>query len=109
MYEDKKLIQKIPTFSLDQNSDEGNPQLLGQIPDDELSIVRRFELQELRKRIDQALKHLPASLRELFVWRHTNGLSYEEMAEIKGLPVGTVKNRVFQAKEMLRQLLKEEQ
>jgi DNA-directed RNA polymerase specialized sigma24 family protein len=29
------------------------------------------------------------------------------MAEIKGLPVGTVKNRVFQAKEMLRRLLEE--
>jgi DNA-directed RNA polymerase specialized sigma24 family protein len=29
------------------------------------------------------------------------------MAEIKDLPVGTVKNRVFQAKEMLRELLEE--
>jgi RNA polymerase sigma-70 factor (ECF subfamily) len=36
-----------------------------------------------------------------------NGLSYEEMAEVKRLPVGTVKNRVFQAKEMLRRWLEE--
>ncbi|GAI43625.1 unnamed protein product, partial [marine sediment metagenome] len=38
-------------------------------------------------------------LREVFVWRHINEFSYEEMAEIKGLPVGTIKNRVFQARE----------
>ena len=53
------------------------------------------------------MDRLPPALRELFVWRHVNGFSYEEMAEIKSLPVGTVKNRVFQAKEMLKQLLEE--
>ena len=45
------------------------------------------------------------ALRELFVLRHVNEFSYEEIAEIKGLPVGTVKNRVFQAKEILRREL----
>jgi len=43
----------------------------------------------------------------VFVWRHINELSYEEIAEIKGLPTGTIKNRVFQAKELIRNLLEE--
>ena len=77
------------------------------VPDDEPGIGRKFELAELRQRIERALENLPGPLRELFVWRHINELSYEEMAEIKGLPVGTIKNRVFQAKEMLRRTLQE--
>jgi len=48
-------------------------------------------------------------LRELFIWRYINELSYEEIAEIKNLPLGTVKNRIFQAKEKLRLLLEKEE
>jgi RNA polymerase sigma-70 factor (ECF subfamily) len=59
----------------------------------------------LRGKLEAAIAELPSTLRELFVWRHVNGLSYEEMAEIKGIPVGTVKNRVFLAKEMLKTIL----
>jgi RNA polymerase sigma-70 factor (ECF subfamily) len=100
--------KKIPTLSLDQPSERSEESLTIQIPDDCPSVGRRFELQELRERIEAALTKLPASFRELFVWRHVTGLSYEEIADIKGIPLGTVKNRVFQAKEMLRKLLEEE-
>jgi len=100
--------KKIPTVSIDRSLDEAENCLPVQIPDDKPSIIKRLELQELRGRIEQALGKLPTHLRELFVWRHVNGLSYEEMAEIKELPVGTVKNRVFQAKELLRTLLEGE-
>ncbi len=77
------------------------------IPDDEPAVGRKFELAELRQKVEKVLEKLPGSLRELFVWRHVNELSYEEMAEIKGLPIGTIKNRVFQAKEMVRRILEE--
>jgi len=97
--------KKVQTLSYDQALDNRNESLAMQLPCNEPSVVRQFEMAELRGRIEDGLKKLPGQLRELFVWRHVNGLSYEEMAEIKGLPVGTVKNRVFQAKEMLRRLL----
>jgi RNA polymerase sigma-70 factor (ECF subfamily) len=99
--------KKIPTMSLDQPVKDSKDCLPVQVPDEESSVIRRLELQELRKKIDVAIGRLPASLRELFIWRHVNGLSYQEMAEIKRLPLGTIKNRVFQAKEMLRKLLEE--
>jgi RNA polymerase sigma-70 factor (ECF subfamily) len=99
--------KKVPTFSLDQQPDDPEDHYPVQVPDENPSVVRQFELRELRKKIDAAIDKLPPSLRELFVWRHINGLSYEEMAEIKGLPLGTVKNRIFQAKEMLKRLLEE--
>ncbi|HYA49250.1 MAG TPA: sigma factor-like helix-turn-helix DNA-binding protein, partial [Burkholderiales bacterium] len=58
-----------------------------------------------RARVEALLSRIPETLREPFVLRHVNEFSYEEIAEIKGLPVGTVKNRVFQAKEILRREL----
>jgi RNA polymerase sigma-70 factor (ECF subfamily) len=63
---------------------------------------------ELRGKIEKALDKLPPHLRELFVWRHINEFSYDEIAEIKEIPVGTVKNRVFQSKELVRQFLEEQ-
>jgi len=53
------------------------------------------------------MERIPPSLRELFVWRHINEFSYEEIAEIKSLPVGTIKNKVFQAKELIRRNLEQ--
>lgn len=98
--------KKLDTFSFDQpRGGEEKPSF--QIPDDESSVAHEYEISELRERIEHALEKVPPSLRELFIWRHINDFSYDEMAEIKGLPVGTVKNRVFQAKEMIRRLLEE--
>jgi RNA polymerase sigma-70 factor, ECF subfamily len=99
--------KKAPTLSLDQPIDADCPDLTLQVADDGPSVTKAYELGELRDRIESALQKVPLALRELFVWRHVNGFSYEEMAEMKSLPVGTVKNRVFQAKEMLKKLLGE--
>lgn len=99
--------KKIDAFSIDQTGrrDEDRPPF--EIPSDERSICAQFELAELRNRVEKALDRLPPHLRELFVWRHINEFSYDEIAEIKDLPVGTVKNRVFQSKELIRQFLEE--
>ncbi|MFW6160553.1 MAG: RNA polymerase sigma factor [Acidobacteriota bacterium] len=96
--------KKIKAFSTDQ---EENHLFSKEIPADDPPLCRTMELTEIREKIEAALEKLPTSLRELFVWRHINELSYEEIAEIKDLPLGTVKNRVFQAKEMLRHLIGE--
>lgn len=99
--------RKLDTFSFDQPHawDQDKPSF--QIPDKESSIVLKYELNQIREKIETALGKIPPSLRELFIWRHINDLSYDEMAEIKDMPVGTIKNRVFQAKEMIRHLLEE--
>ena len=94
--------KKLPTVSIDQPVDDGEDALVPQVPDPGPSVVRKFELAEIRQKIERALASVPEALRELFVLRHVNEFSYEEIADIKGLPVGTVKNRVFQAKELLR-------
>jgi RNA polymerase sigma-70 factor, ECF subfamily len=99
--------KKLATTSIDQSFDYEDDGRRLQVADESYSVGRLYELKEMRGRIDAALERVPPAFRELFVWRHVDGLSYEEMAEIKKLPLGTVKNRVFQAKEMLRKLLEE--
>jgi RNA polymerase sigma-70 factor (ECF subfamily) len=101
--------KKIDSFSIDQTGKGEMSRPSFEIPSDEPSVCNRLELAELREKIENALEKLPPHLRELFIWRHVNEFSYEEIAEIKGLPVGTVKNRVFQSKEYIRQLLERQE
>ena len=97
--------KKFSEISLDRPFDDDDGAGRLQVEDRGPSVGRRYELAELRARVEKVLGRIPEALRELFVLRHVNEFSYEEIAEIKGLPVGTVKNRVFQAKEMLRREL----
>jgi RNA polymerase sigma-70 factor (ECF subfamily) len=97
--------KRVPAVSLDAPLGGGDGELRLQVEDPDACVARKYELAELRAKIEQGLQRIPESLRELFVLRHVNEFSYEEIAEIKNLPVGTVKNRVFQVKEMLRRQL----
>jgi RNA polymerase sigma-70 factor (ECF subfamily) len=99
--------KKIDAISIDHPKQQDDDSLHIQIPSNEYPVGKKFELQEIQQKIEAALQKIPAYLRELFVWRHINNFSYEEMAEIKGLPVGTVKNRVYQAKELIRKQLED--
>jgi RNA polymerase sigma-70 factor (ECF subfamily) len=99
--------RRIGTVSIDQPIADGEGCLTIQVPDPGPSTERTYELSEIRARIEAALDKIPPLLRELFVLRHVSEFSYEEIADIKGLPVGTVKNKVFQAKELVRGLLVE--
>lgn len=62
------------------------------------------ELSEWRDEIDSVVRCLPAAYRDLIVLRHGQDLSYDEIAEVTSLPLGTVKNRLFRAREMMRNL-----
>ncbi len=62
------------------------------------------ERSEWRTEIDLVVKCLPAVYRDLILLRHGRDLSYDEISEITGLPLGTVKNRLFRAREMMREI-----
>lgn len=65
------------------------------------------ERSEWRTEIETVVKCLPSVYRELIVLRHAQDLSYDEIAEITNLPLGTVKNRLFRAREMMREIFVE--
>lgn len=61
--------------------------------------------EEIRQTVDAAIGALPEDLRRAVVLREYEGLSYEEIAAVMGCPVGTVRSRIFRAREAIdRQL-----
>jgi RNA polymerase sigma-70 factor (ECF subfamily) len=68
-----------------------------------LSPEQESERKERRIEIESVVRALPANYRELIILRHSQDLTYEEIVEVTGLPLGTVKNRLFRAREMMRQ------
>jgi len=68
-----------------------------------LSPEQESERKERRGEIESVVRALPSNYRELIILRHSQDLSYEEIVEVTGLPLGTVKNRLFRAREMMRQ------
>ena len=70
-----------------------------------LTPEQESERKERRSEIESVVQLLQASYRELIILRHSHDLSYDEIAEVTGLPLGTVKNRLFRARETMRDLL----
>ena len=68
-----------------------------------LSPEQQSEREERRMEIESVVRSLPTAYRELIVLRHSQDLTYEEIVDVTGLPLGTVKNRLFRAREMMRQ------
>ena len=62
------------------------------------------EISEWRREIESVVKCLPAAYRDLILLRHSRDLSYDEIAAVTELPLGTVKNRLFRAREMMREI-----
>jgi RNA polymerase sigma-70 factor (ECF subfamily) len=67
-----------------------------------LTPEQESERKERRSEIESVVQLLPAAYRELIFLRHSQDLSYDEIAEVTGLPLGTVKNRLFRAREAMR-------
>jgi len=72
----------------------------------ELSVQRPLPCEQSRMLIGDALAQLQAELRCLLWLREVEGYSYAELAEIVGIPLGTVRSRLFAAREELRRVWK---
>lgn len=88
--------------SLEAENADGSYQI--QIESSRPSPEQDHERTEWRAEIDAVVKCLPPAYRDLILLRHSRDLSYDEIAEITGLPLGTVKNRLFRAREMMRDM-----
>lgn len=84
------------------NEKEGEPYEL-RIESSRLTPEQESERKERREEIESVVHRLPPAYRELIVLRHSHDMSYDEIAEVTGLPLGTVKNRLFRAREVMRQ------
>jgi len=62
--------------------------------------------EEIRQTVNHAMADLPEDLRTAIVLREIDGLSYEEIAESMDCPVGTVRSRIFRAREAIDRRLR---
>ena len=61
---------------------------------------------QVAQTVNQALEALPEELRTAIVLREIEGLSYEEIADIMNCPIGTVRSRIFRAREAVADKLR---
>ena len=62
---------------------------------------------EVEQALGEALEALPEDLRTAITLRELDGLSYEEIAQAMGCPIGTVRSRIFRAREAIDRKLQE--
>ena len=72
-----------------------------------LSVEGAVAERERLRAVAEAVGRLPVGLRTVFLLRHEAELSYEEIAQTLGLPLNTVRTRLFRARNALKELLKE--
>jgi RNA polymerase sigma-70 factor (ECF subfamily) len=71
----------------------------------ELAPGQNLERKEWVERLRRAIKHLRDEEKEVFLLRQNGDLTYEQIAEVRGCPVGTVKTQMRSALEKLRKIL----
>ena len=99
--------RKLQTLSLDKPIQYKDSEIHQDIPDPELNPEKSILASERSSIIKEAIKTLPEKYYTAIVLRHNEEKSYEEIAEILNLPIGTVKARIFRAREMLNKALKD--
>jgi RNA polymerase sigma-70 factor (ECF subfamily) len=63
---------------------------------------------ELAAVVEQSLQALPEELRAALTLRELEGLSYDDIAEVLGCPVGTVRSRIFRAREAIDEQVRQQ-
>jgi len=71
-----------------------------------ISTKSRQDKEEMLDLIKQAIEELPPEYKDVLILREYQGLSYIEIAEMTNLSLGTVKVRIFRAKDKIRTILK---
>jgi len=90
--------RKVVPLSDDGDLDGGDPAWIARSPDPEGEAVRTDDGRRLRR----VLATLPADFREVLILREMEDLSYREIAEVVGVPIGTVMSRLARGRALLK-------
>jgi RNA polymerase sigma-70 factor (ECF subfamily) len=85
---------------LPEESDANDePALIDKSSDPELAAIRADQ----SRKLDQFVAHLPQEFREVLVLREMEDLSYRDIAQVTGVPIGTVMSRLARARALLKE------
>jgi RNA polymerase sigma-70 factor (ECF subfamily) len=98
--------RRLKVVSLRQEDDEGEGRDWD-VPSPERGPYGDMRNRERGDAIQEAIDSLPWEYRELILLRHFGELPYENIAQLKEMPLGTVKNKLFRGRQMLKERLQE--
>ncbi len=98
--------KRIQALSLDRPMETADGTVEIEIPDYSYHPGQDLERKEQNFGIEEAIDSLSPKYREVIIYRHKDDKSYEEIADLLNIPVGTVKARIFRARELLKKKLR---
>lgn len=101
---DQLRRRRLKTVSLHRTDSDGD-EVEMVVADHEKDPLGHLENTALASELRDVIDGLRPEYRELILLRHFGGLSYQEIADFKGMPLGTVKNKLFRAHSVLRKAL----
>ena len=99
--------KKLQTVSMSKPIRTKEGEMERSLPDTETRTDRKVIHDERKKIIRNAIESLPEKYRTVIKMRHMEELSYQEIAEKREMPLGTVKAHIFRARELLYAALKD--
>ena len=101
-----KLQRGRVPYSLDAPIRTGDGELLPDPPSKEPSVLDRMEKQDMKNKVRDCIHALEPEFREVIVLRDLQDMAYEEIGAALKLAAGTVKSRIFRAREAVKECLK---
>jgi RNA polymerase sigma-70 factor (ECF subfamily) len=102
-YRQKK--RRPPVLSLFFRTGDGDEEMVQDVADEAPNPEQEAVGKDLQRVIAEATNQIPARYREPFVLREVNQLSYEEIAAVTGLKLGTVRSRINRARNHFRKII----
>ena len=93
-------------YSLDEPFDNDDASGTREIADFSQEPMRGVERDELRRQVRETVMEMPDKLRAVLVMCDIQGMAYEQIAQVLGCPIGTVKSRLFHARADLARRLR---
>jgi RNA polymerase sigma-70 factor (ECF subfamily) len=94
------------SYSLDDPLRTDDGELVRDPPSKEPSVLDRLEKRDVRNRVQDCIKALEPEYREVIVLRDMQDLSYSDIGDMLTMREGTVKSRLFRAREAIKDCLK---
>jgi RNA polymerase sigma-70 factor (ECF subfamily) len=101
-----KIKNSREAFSMDDPVLTDSSELAVELASSEPSVLERLEKRDVQKKVQACIDSLDNEFKEVIILRDMQGFSYDEISDMLKMPAGTVKSRLFRAREMLRDRLK---
>ena len=99
--------RKLPLYSIDKPIESKDSDYMFELPDESYEADKDLIRDQRTKVLNEAIERLPAKYKQVIHLRHVEERSYEEIAKMLKLPIGTVKAHIFRARELLNKYLRD--